>query len=102
MTEEKKPVVHEVEAPPIEPMDPMHQILQGMLQMQQKTNETLEKITEKLDALSEEKVINVEVPKTQDDMVKEMNNKKIIQRKMYKVMTIKQVIPISPQDQQLY
>jgi hypothetical protein len=34
--------------------------------------------------------------------MKEMNNKKIIQRKMYKVMIIKQILPMAAQDQQLH
>jgi hypothetical protein len=55
--EEKKPVVQEVQAPPIDPMpsqpaDPMQQILQGMLAMQAQTNQMLEKVSEKLDTLT--------------------------------------------------
>lgn len=119
MSNKKKPVVQEVQAPPIKPVyldkttgapthnpykaDPMQQILQWMLAMQAQTNATLEKITEKLDSMAEP--VNIEnpaTPKSEDDMVKEMNNKKIIQRKMYKVLIIKSVIPMAAIDQQMH
>jgi len=74
-----------------------------MLAMQAQTNATLEKITEKLDSMNE--TVNMETPatpKSEDDMVKEMNNRKIIQRKMYKVLIIKSVIPMAAVDQQMH
>lgn len=105
--EEKKPVVQEVQAPPIDPMpsqpaDPMQQILQGMLAMQAQTNQMLEKVSEKLDTLTSQPAKESEWLKSEEDMMKEMNNKKIIQRKMYKVMIIKQILPMAAQDQQLH
>ena len=107
MTDEKKPVVQEVQAPPIDPMpkevDPMQQILQGMLAMQAQTNATLEKITDKLDEMSKAENVNVQAwPKTEEEMVREMNNTKIIQRKMYKVLIIKSVLPMAAIDQQMH
>ena len=107
MTDENKSVVQEVQAPPIDPIptpvDPMQQILQGMLDMQKQTNTTLEKITEKLDEMSKVEIVNVPSgPKTEEEMVKEMNNTKIIQRKMYKVLIIKSVLPMAAVDQQMH
>lgn len=105
MTDEnKKPVVQEVEAPPIDPVgtDPMQQILQGMLAMQAQTNKTLEKLSDKIDDLTTEKPKQSEWLKSEDDMVKELSNTKIIERKMYKVLIIKQVLPMDAVDQQLH
>lgn len=102
---ETKPVVQEVEAPPIDPIpkevDPMQQILQGMLAMQAQTNATLEKLSEKIDTIAENKE-PVQWQKSEEDMLKRMNNTKIIERKMYKVLTIKQVLPMDSVDQQLH
>jgi len=102
MSDEIKSVVQEVEAPAIDPtpmpMDPMQQILQGMLAMQAKTNETLEKLSDKIDTLTIP-AENTDSPKSQEDMVKQIWSSKLRQRKMYKVLIIKRVIPISPEDQ---
>jgi len=74
-----------------------------MLAMQAQTNATLEKITEKLDSMAiTENIENPSTPKSEDDMYKEMNNRKIIQRKMYKVLVIKSVIPMAAIDQQMH
>lgn len=108
-----KEIIKEVEVPAIEPVhtdkttwtptdnpDPMQQILQGMLTMQAQTNETLQKLSDKLDVLTTTPAEST--PKTEEEMIREINSKKIIQRKMYKVMTIKSVIPLNGTDQQLH
>jgi hypothetical protein len=102
--DEKKPEpIVEVKAPPIEPADPMQQILQGMLAMQAKTNETLEKVVDKLDGMAEnqEEAISKEI-NTEEDMKKKLNNNRIVERKMYKVLIVKQVLSMDSQDQQLH
>lgn len=115
---EKKPVIKEVEAPAIEPVyidkttgaptkninkaDLMPLILQGMLDMQAQTNATLEKLSEKIDNIAAVPTENTSEPKTQEEMMRELNSKKIIERKMYKVLIIKNVIPMNAQDQQLH
>jgi CRISPR/Cas system-associated endonuclease Cas3-HD len=103
ITEETKtePIV-EVSAPPIAPADPMAAILKGMLDMQAKTNETLEKVVDKLDGMAEQKTGQEEGLKSEEDMKKSLNNIKIIERKMYKVLLIKQVLNMDSQDQQLH
>lgn len=113
MSNKKKPVIQEVEASAIDPVytdkttwapthfpdraDPMQQILQGMLAMQAKTNETLEKLSDKIDSIADKPVSEWLV--SQEDMAKHMGSSKLTQRKMYKVLIIKRVIPISPEDQ---
>ena len=73
------PIVQEFPIPPIEPTaenqpatDPMQQILQGMLNMQAQTNQTLEKIVDKLEGLERKQEAEQTGVKSQEDMVKEI------------------------------
>lgn len=109
MTDETNPIIQDFPVPPIEPIeeipvatDPMQQILQGMLAMQAQTNQTLEKIVDKIDAMENKQEVEQTGIKSQEDMVKEMWSTKIRQMKMYKVLIIKSVLPMAAQDQQLH
>lgn len=79
-------------------MSELEDILKWMLEMQAKTNDTLTKLSEKIDSLWESTQLKVS-EWVEPDAIEEAPTiaKKIIERKMYKLLTYK-VLPIRPED----